>query len=236
MNTAQPSRKPPWRVVVEWGIVPLVIGLIAAFVVVYLNDDAHGATPTTAAARSTAGVKSDPRRACVPPDPSMSCTAWAHNWADAKVDAFNAGNLGNAQGFTLPAKWRQAFNSYFARHPKAQARLEQRRGGDWWKWPLEAAACTPIAGMSYRVNCENASEHYTQYTEKVLKVIIVCGGLAAIGVLAGGGAAGAGKGALACMWGNIAIRVYNLAISWRVPTLRAIGKANTVIAGVKPLF
>jgi hypothetical protein len=138
----------------------------------------------------------------------MTCRAWVRHYRQRKVRQFRAGRLDDAAGYRLPRTWRRAMNRWAAHHPRRAAHVEARLG-DWWRWPLEAWACTPIAGAGYRANCDNAAEHHRQYTRKVRTVVVVCSGAAAIGALAGGGAAGAGRGALACLWGNLALAWVN---------------------------
>lgn len=196
METTQ--KKSRWRLFVEWGIFPLALGVFIALIVVWVQDDAHSATPASSPAH---------QRTCVPPDPDMTCAQWTRHYKRAKVRQFKKGKLGNAAGFKLPRKWRRALDRWAANHEVAARRQVSARGGHWWDWPLESLMCTPIAGAGYRVACDNAEKHYRTYSKKVVLVTVTCSGSAAIGALAGGGAAGAGKGALACLWGHIAIGV-----------------------------
>ena len=237
MNS-KPQRTSTRRLILEWGVVPIVIGLILALIFTYLQhaDGAAAATPTPA------GAKADliTRKRCIPPgNPDLTCDQWAHNWARNHVDAFKAGKLGNAQGYTLPVVWRKAFNTYVANHRAARQRLAERRLGDWWKFPLEAMMCTPMAGVGYKANCDAASHHQQEFAHDVTTVTIVCGGTAAIGALAGGGAAGAGKGALGCLWGMVAIKAFELDLSifdWRVAAQRAVAKQDAILSEIEPLW
>jgi hypothetical protein len=206
--TVDKDRKSTWRTLIEWGVVPLVVGVLVAVAIVYWGDDAHSVQDRSAPVGSVP-PRSVPaeQRMCVPPDPTLSCGAWVKQFKHRKTRQFRAGRLGNAAGYRLPRKWRRSFDRWAAHHSRQAARLAETRDGDWWKWPLEAWGCTPIAGAGYRANCDNAAEHHRQYTKKVVRVTVLCGGLAAVGALAGGGAAGAGRGALACLWGNLALAV-----------------------------
>jgi len=228
-------RKTTRRLILEWGVVPLVIGLILALTFAYLQH-ADGAA---ARASAPAGTKADDvqRKRCIPPgNPDLTCDQWAHRWARNHVDAFKDGKLGNAKGYTLPSVWRKAFNAYFADHRAARQRLAEKRRGDWWKFPLEAMMCTPMAGAGYQANCDAAAHHQKKFAQGITKVTIVCGGTAAIGALAGGGAAGAGKGALGCMWGMVAIKAFQLDLDWRVAAQRAVAKHSAVLEEIDPLW
>ncbi|WP_345521426.1 hypothetical protein [Nocardioides conyzicola] len=215
---------------------PLVIGLVLALTLTYLQH-AEGATAPSSA---PAGAKADgvQRKRCIPPgNPDLTCDQWAHRWASNHAEAFKDGKLGNAKGYRLPAVWRKAFNTYFAHHRAARQRLAKKRG-DWWKFPLEAMMCTPIAGAGYKVNCDAAARHNKEFSEGLMKIEVVCGGTAAVGALAGGGAAGAGKGALGCLWGMVAIKAFELDIDldWRVAAQRAVAKQSAILSGTEPLW
>ena len=234
----------------EWGVVPLVIGLVLALVFTYLQHadgaaaaaSAPVATSAAAPAATPAGSKADDvvRKRCIPPgNPDMTCDQWAHTWARNHVAAFKDGKLDNARGYTLPPVWRKAFNVYFANHRAARQRLAQKRGGDWWKYPLEAMMCTPMAGAGYQANCDAAGHHQQEFAEGITKVTIVCGGAAAIGGLAGGGAAGVGKGTLSCLWGMVAIKAFELDLSifdWRIAAQRAVAKQVATLREIRPLW
>jgi len=194
------QHKSTWRLIVEWGIFPLVLGLFVAGVIVYYADHSDAAPPQA----TTLSVAAR----CVPPDPTMTCTQWADSWGHHKARQFRHHKLGTAKGYTLPLRWRRAFNRWARNHPAANARLERRGDGHWWNWPLEAVMCTPIAGAGYKVACNSAAKHQRQFNKGVVRITVVCGGAAAVGALAGGGAAGAGKGALACLWANLALAVF----------------------------
>lgn len=238
--TSKAPRKSTRRLIVEWGVVPLAIGITLALVFTYLQhaDGAAAATPAHAPVRSHADDVA--RKRCIPPgNPDMTCDQWAHTWARNHVAAFKDGKLDNARGYTLPAVWRKAFNTYFANHRAARQRLAQKRSGDWWKFPLEEMMCTPLAGAGYQANCDAAAHHQQEFSQGIAKVTIVCGGAAAIGGLAGGGAAGVGKGALACFWGTVAIKAYELDLSifdWRVAAQRAVAKQAATLREIRPLW
>lgn len=102
-----------------------------------------------------------------------------------------------------------------AKHYRVQRTVNGRvRTGDWWKWPFESLACSPIYGPGYKAHCENAQDEeevWDGYAQKSLKLTVSCGGSAIIGYVGGRAAGGAGRpgyigaagAAASCFWGKM---------------------------------
>ena len=119
-------------------------------------------------------------------------------WMQAKRYArkFRNGRFGSSRGLHLPDRIQRMVRADIS------ARGVQRGDdGPWWREALKTTAC--IAGPRFQAACVEGQNRVNELAERTSRVTVICGGAALIGFLGRGGAWGAGKGALACLWARL---------------------------------
>lgn len=186
----------PWYRSVRWVIIMLATVLVFTAVATVVVDKAFAG--------------------CVSYE-GAECPQSGDGAAKTYARKFRHHRYGSSKGLHFTKHDKGLIRRYYRHHPDAPHYTVTRTVGtgaaartvtsDWWKWPFEAMACSPIYGPGYKANCENANDDYKVWNKgvkEVTKVTIVCGGAAAIGSLKGGGYVGAGKAGGTCLWAKLA--------------------------------
>lgn len=174
----------------------LVVPVLVVFVLVmsmWVLPESQGSTP----------VRGDEQRVAEQPvaeqrvedtEQARCCATWLQ--AKRHARKFRNGKFGNSRGLHLPDRIQRMVRADIS------ARGVQRGDdGPWWREALQGTAC--IAGPRFHGACIAGQDRINELAERTARVTVICSGAALIGFLGRGGAWGAGRGGLACLWARL---------------------------------